>query len=502
MDPQSSMVERHQSPLLRVPVEVTVEIASYLTTPDYSTLRLVCKGIEDKLFESFARELFSRRQFMFSEFSLQALVDISKSRLAGHLKELNISLERPRRMQLINPIHFADGHDAVQYTRASEDYLSHQGLVTTGQDLELLVQALHNLPKLKTVGLRDSSYFDRCRIKDPIGRTYGAPTFFQKAGYPCSVFHAGNGPMSEGVATYFCHVFWTILRALGKTERNTYPQLDVDLLSGYIPDIAFNIPRYLEPTILPVLEGLTVLYLDLGQNVFQSLVSHGQGGCRTHAGFFLATFLSKTQSLICLRLRFLHCLDYQAVEILQWLAGLPVSPESPNSAVFVESAQNMQGEFPEMPETPDFQHLQYLELGFVKVELPLLLAVYKRYQANMRVISLHTVTITNSVDARTGKPVNMWARFLRRITKLRFELTGLRLCSLNLTYEGDKYMLRYKLRGQEPEGAAEWISDWTGTDWERAAHEVIGSMVVHWRGKAHPSVGDDSDDDWDSDENN
>lgn len=80
------------SPLLAIPLELLVEISSYLTTPDFASLRLTCTTIERSLWDWFAEEFFAKKQFMITRPSLQALVDISHhDRLSKTLKHVIIS---------------------------------------------------------------------------------------------------------------------------------------------------------------------------------------------------------------------------------------------------------------------------------------------------------------------------------------------------------------------------------------------------------------------------
>jgi len=65
------------SVLLSLPLEILVEISSYLTTPDLGALRLTCKQVERSLWDWFSKEFFAKKQFMITQQSLQALVDIS-----------------------------------------------------------------------------------------------------------------------------------------------------------------------------------------------------------------------------------------------------------------------------------------------------------------------------------------------------------------------------------------------------------------------------------------
>ena len=90
----SSVPTTSESPLLRLPLELLLRITYHLTTPELGHVRLTCRQAEAALFRSFAREFFRRKRFMLTEFSLRALVDISKSRLGQHLQFLEIGLEK------------------------------------------------------------------------------------------------------------------------------------------------------------------------------------------------------------------------------------------------------------------------------------------------------------------------------------------------------------------------------------------------------------------------
>ena len=60
-----------------MPLEVFLQVSSYLTTPDLCSLRRTCKRTEAWLFDTFSHDFFTRKQFMLTELSLQTLIDIS-----------------------------------------------------------------------------------------------------------------------------------------------------------------------------------------------------------------------------------------------------------------------------------------------------------------------------------------------------------------------------------------------------------------------------------------
>ena len=64
--------------ILRLPPELVLRVSVHLNTQDLCSFRQSCRLIEATLFESFAREYFTKRQFMIEQYSLEALVGISK----------------------------------------------------------------------------------------------------------------------------------------------------------------------------------------------------------------------------------------------------------------------------------------------------------------------------------------------------------------------------------------------------------------------------------------
>jgi len=73
--------------LLRLPPEIMLRISKHLNTHELACFRLTCKQVETNLFEDFAREFFTKRQFMLEEVSLNVLVGIANHKtLAPYLK--------------------------------------------------------------------------------------------------------------------------------------------------------------------------------------------------------------------------------------------------------------------------------------------------------------------------------------------------------------------------------------------------------------------------------
>jgi hypothetical protein len=167
LDSQSAAYDDKPSPLLSVPLEVLLNITYHLTTPEYGNLRLTCKNIESTLLTPFSREFFTKRQFMFTEFSLQTLVDISKSRFSSTLSHIIFGLERPSSSSLPLSQHNAGNPPPdmrVKQNRLLQECFGHMTLLNTGQDVEMLADAFSNLANLETIGMRD--FNSRSRRRD------------------------------------------------------------------------------------------------------------------------------------------------------------------------------------------------------------------------------------------------------------------------------------------------------------------------------------------------
>lgn len=169
--------------ITNVAIEVLLQIAGNLTTPEYGNLRRTCKAMEAALFPYFSQEFFTKKQFMVSEFSLQALVDISKSRLSPSLVHVIIGLD-----QVVNEIRITPNHLSIpEYIKSNErafNYNTTETFLSTAQDIEMLAEAFSNLSNLETVGLRDFYSVSRNRDypQQDRWRSYGVGTFEQAGG--------------------------------------------------------------------------------------------------------------------------------------------------------------------------------------------------------------------------------------------------------------------------------------------------------------------------------
>lgn len=147
--------------LLTLPLELLVSVSSYLTTPDLGALRLTCKQAEKSLYEWFAGEFFTKKQFMLTYKSLQAFIDISKHvSFSKKLTHVIIATNSYGNF----PLRFRDSEAAERFIEGAEDQ---NVLLSTGVVCDMLTEAFQNLENLHTVGIRDFSkykMFTKARI--------------------------------------------------------------------------------------------------------------------------------------------------------------------------------------------------------------------------------------------------------------------------------------------------------------------------------------------------
>ncbi|KAI5919484.1 hypothetical protein F4810DRAFT_499311 [Camillea tinctor] len=474
--------------LLSMPLEVLLHITSYLSTRDYGSTRATCKHIEASLYKSFAKEFFSKRQFTVTEFSLNALIEISKSRLAPSVTYLIIHLERPVRGVFSVPNPNAVNR-AVHQNSFREHYFSHLELVDTGRDLELLTEALRNLPKLETIGLRDFNSMGRYR-ENGDWQSYGTPTFHNQTGARLErPDTSANSSLDRDSSKYVCHVFLMILRALGDARgfQPTPPRLEVILRRCQLPDRAFNIPRYLEHKIFPVLADLKALFVVHNHDFPGFLVADESGtGAKHYPILLLSNFLLRTSALEHLRLNFDGHDSTIAGMLLDWLAQKPH-----DSSASTHSRTSSIG-LPLIPPSPELPCLTHLEIGAATFRYKTLLRVYGKWKPTLRSISLHKVSLLHTKPQEQDK-TNLWARLCDGMAGLDLALTNIKFSYVSQQHEGLSHRCPVNFNGMPNP----YVKEWTGSDLGHALKEFADSLKVHW---LDDHMGDDDDDDDDEEE--
>ncbi|KAI0965660.1 hypothetical protein F4678DRAFT_452145 [Xylaria arbuscula] len=418
--------------LLHAPLEVLLQITSHLSTPEYGCLRRTCRQIEAVLFGAFAEEFFSKRQFALMECSIRVLVDIAKSRLGPCLTHLIIHLEHP------DLLHFGDGgaHDVatgVRYNRMQAEYFNHDEFISTGHDVEMLSDALGHLPNLVTVGMRD--FHSTTRRRDGgVWNSYGIPTLLASIQSRTMALprRTPNPHMRQRGHEYTCHVFQTILRAMGHSAvaggNTKLTRIEVLLHSCLLADSAFKIPNRFDAGISLALTKLTTIFLDhLSDERPWMWVHHKDDATRIvgEVGYFLSRFLTKVPALEHLRLNFQLCDMYRVEKLLSWLAGTGENPTvaMPKPEESFELA-NATDSLPALyPPAPKFSKLKAIDIGMAIVKVPTLLGLYQRYRSSLEEVGIHKTTLYSDTKTNT----NMLARLCRDMAEADLQLRKLSL---------------------------------------------------------------------------
>ncbi|KAI6831723.1 hypothetical protein KC340_g7482 [Hortaea werneckii] len=378
--------------LSQLPPELLLRMSDCLTTSELGYLRLTCKAIESTLFDTFAKEFFTKRQFMIEHNSLQALLDIANHpTLSKWLTQVIIGADVLRRSPDI-----ARRSSCVHYRTG---FLERQTLLNTGLACEMLVEAFSKLPNLQTVGLRD--YYGGCSGS---GRERDGPNaVWRSYGWSCHMsedeYQAQKG-LSRHLTTIFEHpgpLLPLILQALGRA--NVRPQnLETFLRrSSKLDPLSFDIfNRLMAASIPPVLAGIQRLMLSISE---LNLGSAGPGVDSNEAktrSVPIQHFLEHTPNLHCLRLNFASDRS-SADDILEWLGGRPHLSSFKHSQIVVR-----------IPAV-QFSNLVELDLGMVSIHKAPLVNIVTKF--NLKSLNLWKVSIKEPSDSAGDGIQSLWPSF-------------------------------------------------------------------------------------------
>ncbi|ODA76396.1 hypothetical protein RJ55_08242 [Drechmeria coniospora] len=379
--------------LLSLPLEVLARVAASLPTADFGSLRLSCRSVERKLHAVFAHDFFTKKQFMVTENSLQALHDISESRLAVHLRHLHIGLERfPEGIHRPLP-------DEGKERRFKKRYADHFILWNTGGYREMLTDIFRNLPNLEHVVLRDFNSQKRLRDgADAQWTSYGSKTIFGETGLLLG--QAVDSSWGASLSLQFCsQVFALILHALGVAGAEPKGIEVMARHGNRLRGFAFHIPSFIEPSVTPILNKLEKLHLSIDL----TWRAHGPvwgppGTSASVSEHFLRNFLSQCTSLTSLRINEGYDQNPALEHLFDWLAS---------------TADDV------VPAPPALPNLQELSFGFMNVHAAPLLHVIRRFASSLRRLELWKVTLLRSLppgdDAGDPPRLSFWLDFLSQL---------------------------------------------------------------------------------------
>lgn len=343
----------------------------------------------------------------------------------------------------------------------------------------MLAQAFRNLPNLQTVGLRD--FNSRGRVRDDCEWTsYGATTIFQETGH--RLINDRRLPASDEQARFAARAFSTILYALGQSgaKPHTFEVLLRQRRLG-LNDNAFNIPKFLEPLVTPVLSNLKsfLFVLDFLSESKLLITGDDDSPDVTRLHYLLKQFLCRTPNLTHLRLNIQNAPPPGAENFLLWL-GRPVTQ--------VNSVNSSSG--PPMLQSPDLvalSQLRRLDFGMFFVSPRTLLAAIHKFKPTLRALSLWKITLCpQDLRYHPDPRANMWAEFFGQLSDLDYISVGY----LSQLPRGQTEHVKFKLPADQP-GEMSFTKEYSGYDMRHFPDNLVSDIVIDWPG-VFSDIEDDS----------
>lgn len=377
---------KDQGKISVIPVELWTRITRQLDTHSLCNLRSTCRVVEHRTRGSFAKTFFTKKQFMITTPSLQALVDISRHETFSQtLRHVCFGTDN------YSLTHFGEQvNDAVR-----AGFVDQFWLISTALWRGMVVDALRRLPNLLSIHMRD--YNSPTKYRDGPGavwRSCGAVTAEEKTGKEISMT---NSLDTVNAIRLVDTLFQNILLAM--VEADVRPiNFELTLKAGGVSDYVL----YVQPQLRPVLEGFTKLHLDLNNRTWQSnrhLSPRGNG---------LKQFIAACPNLTSLRINFQRSSEVTA-RFYSWLAG--------------EVADDDEDSIP----PPELRYLKRLELGMCDLHESIPDALLARFESTLESITFWRIRLYHT-DSRLTTEENLWAKFLEHrsgtATKLREIVLG------------------------------------------------------------------------------
>lgn len=444
--------------LLGMPLELLVHIiATYLSTKELGALRMTCKHLDKSLFDTFAKEFFTKKQFMLSTHSLGVLLAISQhAQFSSYVNHLIIGLDN---------YELADGIPSTDEKREKyrDGWADQFALKSTGRDRDMLAEAIRHLPNLKTLGIRDYAATGRERDGNRYEsrwRSYGAPTIQRET--DCA--------LNVATSTDATRVFQLLLQAQVEAGKSI-PTMEV-LLRRYgvgLNDIAFFVPPT-DTRLKAVLEGLQVLLLSLSSDqVLErrcSIMVTANSDGRVPMTPLLIDFLSHTNGLQHLRLNFTQ----NHYGLVPWIF------KSLNQATSI------------------LPNLHKLDLGKLDVDPDLLLSLIYRFAPTLKHLHLWRIGLTHNTAPRwkdSEDRYHPWPQVISRLHTSKLPNLQLKSLTLGLAFHISPMAPHLDLLFLEA-GSEKRVVTCEG-DMKEEIPKLVSAMHVKWPPNL-PDVGSENED--------
>jgi hypothetical protein len=387
-----------------------LRVSDCLNTVELGHFRRTCKFVEQILFDGFAKEFFSKRQFMLEEHSLQCLVDIAHHpSLSTFLTYVIISAE-------------SIGDPELREIQEENGGMSSDTFVWTGRAKDMLVEAFKKLPNLQTVSVRAQSGPPRSRDgPDSRWRSYGWSLGTERL----------NARSMHHIQRH------TGLRRDGK-ESATFALVVIALAEAHVNPEAIEVFTYvgrgLDRASFNVLNGRSGPQVWEMLEKLKRLLLTVASVSNPHHLTPIRRFLRAAVNVESLRLNMVNNQEEDA--LLTWLSSSPHQvPASPPERVIAQgtlhgtalhpslAARRATGDmsgpqprvvhsFEKFPASPPFAHLRKLDIGFARITHGVLLRLLTRLQ--LHELSLWKLVLM--IDPQTATHENAqqaWPKLLR-----------------------------------------------------------------------------------------
>lgn len=476
-----------------IPLEVLLRITDSLKTPDLCSFRLTCRSVEQSLYNTFVTEFFARKQFMVSNFSLQALIDMAKSRLGQHMRVVQIATDH------FNEANDVSGDEPEQKKRYQELVAEETSLWATSQYVDMLTEAFVSLPNLQDVIIRDCN--SKSRSRDGWRHewtSYGAPTVLEETRVKLGQRESIDWARPNFPLDIPSQVFIAVLHALAASDA-PLRGIEVIARNGWrLGNEAFTLPAETEGEtgIGPVLARLEKLHLCIeSPPPMRPVVSDGESSPPEAAHERLLAFLAKTSGVKNLRINEAFSKDGTLGRLIERMAQTPGS--DPSEETFGETSGEKACLSPALVVL--MPHLEELSLGLIDIEAPILLSLIAKFAPSLRTLELWKVHLERDLpaDADIGPnlpEISFWPSFFKKLLAIpNLELHHIKAGMLQQQWRGRRERPRVAFGGSRATVA------YTGTDWRNFVEkEVLGKLEVLWPPKVEPSVdmeGEESSDD-------
>ena len=447
-------------------MEVFLRITFWLRTPDLCSVRLVCRAFHDFLHDSFIKEFIERKQFMISPFSLEGLVNLTKSPMGKHLRRLQFGTDNIRTEETLGfqtRAMIGEAHRLVSAQRAFIDDGSHR---------RLLGEAFRNLRELPQ-GLREDfvlvvrDFNSRRRTRDATKfspaewNSYGFRTA-QNAG---AIVEKGNmfGRCTVTTGSLFR---WLLVAC---ADAGICPN-GIEVMTkhwNYLDSESFTMNPH-EPGVAVVLAGLRKLHLALGNHPrnspFPIVPDDPNLGQRGDLRSDFPEFISHCVNLKELRINLQHSFTKFSENLFVWL-GTPAS-STPDPSL------------QPWPVPAPFDHLETLSLGMTTTWPSTLRQIVAKLAPTLRSLGFWRVTLLarcGPISAADVPEPKLWKNFLKSIASIdELGLQHILLGNLSEVLLPESSRVEELKRSMQFKG--HYMHEYRGSDWKNAVKDIVSGL--------------------------